>query len=131
MTRTTLQTMREHLGASATEADLEQFRAWVRELMERDGLSTEDAVGTLWADGDYVGKAAALDLSAPTDAMFAPCAGCGRMGYVVDTTAGECIKDGLVVATAPTGATLLLAGREDGSGMDGAFCEACGRAPRE
>lgn len=61
--RTTLKNWTvENLGQSATDADLEQFRGWVERLMERDGLSEEDATAALWGDGDYASNAARLGL---------------------------------------------------------------------
>jgi hypothetical protein len=53
----------EHLGQDATDADLDQFKGWARELMARDGMSESDAIDTLWNDGDYTSKAAELGLA--------------------------------------------------------------------
>ena len=56
------------------------------------------------------------------------CAACGEAGVVVDTTAGEVVVSGEVVATAPAGSTLLLVGREYGWEEPGAvYCETCAR----
>jgi hypothetical protein len=52
----------EHLGQDATDADLDQFKDWVRELMARDGLSESSAIDRLWGSGDYLSNASDLGL---------------------------------------------------------------------
>jgi hypothetical protein len=52
----------EHLGDIATEDDLREFRNYVEALMERDGLSEQDAIAAVWSDGDYYSSAIRLGL---------------------------------------------------------------------
>lgn len=55
----------EHIGADATDDDLELFRHWCETLMARDGLSEEEAIAALWGQGgDYLANSAALGLDA-------------------------------------------------------------------
>ena len=55
----------EHLGSDATEDDLERFRGWCRELMQRDSILTEkEAIDMLWGNGDYAENAKWLGLEA-------------------------------------------------------------------
>ncbi len=53
----------EHLGEDATEQDLLQFGEWVLGLMDRDGLSEQDAIAAVWGDGDYISAATRLGLN--------------------------------------------------------------------
>lgn len=53
----------EHLGHIATDDDLAEFKAWTRTLMERESLTEEEAIDTLWGDGDYFSNAVRLGLA--------------------------------------------------------------------
>jgi hypothetical protein len=53
----------EHLGDGATQADLDEFRGWVRALMTRDSLDEEAATDAIWNDGDFVAGARKAGLS--------------------------------------------------------------------
>jgi len=53
----------EHLGSSATEADLEEFRGWVRTLMQRTGWDEQFATDTVWNDGDFMAAVETLQLA--------------------------------------------------------------------
>lgn len=71
------------------------------------------------------------DDDASIDIPRGACAECAREGYIVQTTAGEVVRGyGIEVAIAPKGATLLLAGKEDGSQTDDVFCDDCARSKR-
>ena len=47
----------EHLGPDATDADLAEFRTWVRQLMQLRSLDEQTATDLLWGDGDYEANA--------------------------------------------------------------------------
>ena len=55
------------------------------------------------------------------------CDGCGAVGYLVDTPAGEVVHRGEVVARAPFDSRLLLAGLENGTRTTESFCDDCAR----
>lgn len=54
----------DHLGDIATDQDLAEFKAWATELMDRDGLTEDEAIDALWSDGDYYSNAIKLGLVA-------------------------------------------------------------------
>ena len=53
------------------------------------------------------------------------CAGCGIEGVRADTTAGEIVEGGEVVAVVPAGSEILMVGHADGSCLDGLYCDDC------
>lgn len=56
----------------------------------------------------------------------AVCDGCGIRGVVVDTPAGEIVRDGgRVIAQAPHDAIYLMAGKADGSCTEDLYCQTC------
>jgi hypothetical protein len=46
----------EHLGDSATEADLIAFEAAVRNYAEAEGATEEEAIDAIWGAGDFWGR---------------------------------------------------------------------------
>jgi hypothetical protein len=50
----------EHLGATATDDDLDFFRRACREAMVRQGLSEAAATDYVWNDGDWYARAAEI-----------------------------------------------------------------------
>ena len=63
--------------------------------------------------------------------IVSTCCQCGCAGYEVDTTAGEIIENGTVVGVAPDGATLLLAGKNDGTDCAGMYCDECAKTKED
>ena len=53
------------------------------------------------------------------------CAGCGIEGMKADTTSGEIVENGEVVATVPYGIEILMVGRANGTCTDDLFCDDC------
>ena len=54
---------REYLGQEPTDADLEEFKYYARQILSRGLADTEeDASELLWNDGDYLAKGEELGL---------------------------------------------------------------------
>lgn len=50
----------EHLGPTATAGDLAYFQAACRRLVERDGLTEQEATDAVWRDGDWYRRVAEI-----------------------------------------------------------------------